>query len=139
MFAFLFEFVPTTECSNCDPFSPATVNDALFTSQCLFWSYLIIFDNLLVMICYGSSGMTWNLWFCGWEECQIHLSVNVLDISLNNFDHIIALLHYFLSGLTWIFGFLAVKDAKFILQCLFCIFCSLQGLMIFIFHVASDK
>ena len=35
-------------------------------------------------------------------------------------------------GLTWLFGVLAVRDAKLIFQYLFCIFNSIQGLLVFI-------
>ena len=37
-------------------------------------------------------------------------------------------------GLTWLFGVLAVRDAKLIFQYLFCIFNSIQGLLVFIFY-----
>ena len=36
-------------------------------------------------------------------------------------------------GLTWVFGLFAVKDAKFVFQYMFCIFNSLQGLLVFLF------
>ena len=38
-----------------------------------------------------------------------------------------------LLGLTWIFGILAIDDAKVAFQYLFCIFNTLQGLLVFIF------
>ena len=37
-------------------------------------------------------------------------------------------------GLTWLFGVLAISDAKLVFQYLFCIFNSIQGLLVFIFH-----
>jgi hypothetical protein len=37
-------------------------------------------------------------------------------------------------GLTWLFGVLAVRDAKLVFQYLFCIFNSIQGLLVFIFY-----
>ena len=37
-------------------------------------------------------------------------------------------------GLTWLFGVLAVRDAKLVFQYLFCIFNSVQGLLVFIFY-----
>ena len=40
-----------------------------------------------------------------------------------------------LLGLTWMFGVLAIKDAKLVFQYLFCIFNSLQGLLVFVFYV----
>ena len=39
-----------------------------------------------------------------------------------------------LLGLTWVFGAFAIKDAKLVFEYLFCIFNSLQGFFIFIFH-----
>lgn len=42
-------------------------------------------------------------------------------------------------GLTWLFGILAIKDAKLIFQYLFCIFNSLQGLMVFLFYCVFSK
>jgi hypothetical protein len=42
-------------------------------------------------------------------------------------------------GLTWVFGILAVKDAKLVFQYLFCIFNSLQGLLVFIFYCVLSK
>ena len=37
-------------------------------------------------------------------------------------------------GLTWLFGVLAISDAKLVFQYLFCIFNSIQGLLVFIFY-----
>ena len=37
-------------------------------------------------------------------------------------------------GLTWSFGVLAIKDAKIIFQYLFCIFNSIQGLLVFVLY-----
>ena len=37
-------------------------------------------------------------------------------------------------GLTWLFGVLAIRDAKIVFQYLFCIFNSIQGLLIFLFY-----
>ena len=42
-------------------------------------------------------------------------------------------------GLTWLFGVLAIKDAKLAFQYLFCIFNSIQGLLVFIFYCALSK
>ena len=42
-------------------------------------------------------------------------------------------------GLTWVFGILAIKDAKLVFQYLFCIFNSLQGLLVFIFYCVLSK
>lgn len=39
-----------------------------------------------------------------------------------------------LFGLTWLFGVLAIKDAKIVFQYLFCVFNSLQGLLVFVFY-----
>ncbi|KAI8493085.1 hypothetical protein Bbelb_290890 [Branchiostoma belcheri] len=39
-----------------------------------------------------------------------------------------------LFGLTWVFGFLVIDDARTVFAYLFCIFNTLQGLFIFIFH-----
>ena len=39
-----------------------------------------------------------------------------------------------LLGLTWVFGVLAICDAKSVFQYLFCIFNSIQGLLVFIFY-----
>lgn len=44
-----------------------------------------------------------------------------------------------LFGVTWIFGVLTVTDAGLIFQYLFTIFNSLQGFLIFIFHVVRSK
>ena len=41
-----------------------------------------------------------------------------------------------LLGLTWLFGVLAINDAKIVFQYLFCIFNSLQGLLVFVFYCA---
>ena len=37
-------------------------------------------------------------------------------------------------GLTWLFGVLAIRDVKLVFQHLFCIFNSIQGLLVFIFY-----
>ena len=37
-------------------------------------------------------------------------------------------------GLTWLFGILAVNDAKLVFQYLFCIFNSIQGLLVFLLY-----
>ena len=37
-------------------------------------------------------------------------------------------------GLTWIFGVLAINDARLAFKYLFCVFISLQGLLVFIFY-----
>ena len=42
-------------------------------------------------------------------------------------------------GLTWLFGVLAIRDAKLVFQYLFCIFNSLQGLLVFIFYCVLSK
>ena len=42
-------------------------------------------------------------------------------------------------GLTWVFGVLAIKDAKLVFQYLFCIFNSLQGLLVFLFHCVLSR
>ena len=39
-------------------------------------------------------------------------------------------------GLTWLFGVLAINDAKLVFQYLFCIFNSIQGLLVFLFYCA---
>ncbi|XP_035668965.1 adhesion G protein-coupled receptor L3-like [Branchiostoma floridae] len=39
-----------------------------------------------------------------------------------------------LFGLTWVFGFFVINDARAVFAYLFCIFNTLQGLFIFIFH-----
>ena len=44
-----------------------------------------------------------------------------------------------LLGLTWLFGVLAINDAKVVFQYLFCIFNSLQGLLVFIFYCVLSK
>ena len=44
-----------------------------------------------------------------------------------------------LLGLTWLFGVLAIGDAKLVFQYLFCIFNSLQGLLVFIFYCVLSK
>ena len=44
-----------------------------------------------------------------------------------------------LMGLTWTFGFLAIREAKFIFQILFCVLNSLQGLFIFLFYCLLNK
>ena len=41
---------------------------------------------------------------------------------------------FVLLGVTWLFGVLAVGDAKIVFQYLFCIFNSLQGLLIFVLY-----
>ena len=42
-----------------------------------------------------------------------------------------ALVMSVLLGLTWVFGFLAIDEATFIFQLLFCVFNSIQGLLVF--------
>ena len=37
-------------------------------------------------------------------------------------------------GLTWLFGVLEISDAKLVFQYLFCIFNSIQGLLVFLFY-----
>ena len=44
-----------------------------------------------------------------------------------------------LLGLTWLFGVLAINDAKIVFQYLFCIFNSLQGLLVFIFYCVLSE
>ena len=44
-----------------------------------------------------------------------------------------------LLGLTWLFGVLAINDAKVVFQYLFCIFNSLQGLLVFVFYCVLSK
>ena len=41
--------------------------------------------------------------------------------------------------MTWVFGFFAIEGARLVFQYLFCIFNSVQGLFIFLFHVLRDK
>ena len=109
------------DCEGCQVHLSASILD-------IFYFLLLLFYILL-------SCMTWVFVpFCC-EGCQVHLSVSVLDI----FDYLLLLFYYDSSGMTWIFAFVTVRDARFIFQCLFCIFCSLQGLLIFIFHVASGR
>ena len=42
-------------------------------------------------------------------------------------------------GLTWVFALLAVGEATYTFQLLFCIFNSLQGFFIFVFYTARNK
>ncbi|KAI8516216.1 hypothetical protein Bbelb_047970, partial [Branchiostoma belcheri] len=42
-------------------------------------------------------------------------------------------------GLTWVFGFFVIDDARAVFAYLFCIFNTLQGLFIFIFHCAMRE
>ncbi|KAI8502470.1 hypothetical protein Bbelb_200580 [Branchiostoma belcheri] len=44
-----------------------------------------------------------------------------------------------LVGLTWIFGFFMIRDGGVVFSYLFCIFNSLQGFFIFIFHCLRQK
>ncbi|KAI8506599.1 hypothetical protein Bbelb_160260 [Branchiostoma belcheri] len=44
-----------------------------------------------------------------------------------------------LVGLTWIFGFFMISDGRIVFSYLFCIFNSLQGFFIFIFHCLRQK
>ena len=44
-----------------------------------------------------------------------------------------------LLGLTWIFGALAIGSARLFFEYLFCIFNSLQGFFIFVFHCLRQK
>lgn len=44
-----------------------------------------------------------------------------------------------LLGFTWIFGLLAVSDGEVVFSYLFCIFNTLQGFGIFIFHLCRDR
>ncbi|XP_060579845.1 adhesion G protein-coupled receptor L3-like [Ruditapes philippinarum] len=44
-----------------------------------------------------------------------------------------------LMGLTWVFGILSVNSSMFFLQYLFCIFNTLQGLFIFLFHCVFNR
>ncbi|XP_030830267.1 adhesion G-protein coupled receptor G6 [Strongylocentrotus purpuratus] len=44
-----------------------------------------------------------------------------------------------LLGLTWVFGFLAIEDATFAFQLIFCVANSLQGLMVFILFCARQE
>ncbi|XP_041484731.1 adhesion G-protein coupled receptor G6-like [Lytechinus variegatus] len=43
-----------------------------------------------------------------------------------------------LLGLTWVFGFLAIEDATYVFQLIFCVTNSLQGLMVFILFCARQ-
>mgnify|MGYP001795036032 CR=1 FL=1 len=44
-----------------------------------------------------------------------------------------------LLGLTWMFGALAIGSARLVFEYLFCIFNSLQGFFIFVFHCLRQK
>lgn len=44
-----------------------------------------------------------------------------------------------LLGLTWVFGALAIGSARIVFEYLFCIFNSLQGFFIFVFHCLRQK
>ncbi|KAI8516643.1 hypothetical protein Bbelb_052240 [Branchiostoma belcheri] len=44
-----------------------------------------------------------------------------------------------LFGLTWVFGFFVIDDARTVFAYLFCIFNTLQGLFIFIFHCVTRE
>ncbi|XP_072032037.1 adhesion G-protein coupled receptor G7-like isoform X3 [Amphiura filiformis] len=44
-----------------------------------------------------------------------------------------------LLGITWVFGFLAIEEARFAFQLLFCICNSFQGVLIFIFFCFGQK
>ncbi|XP_071497049.1 uncharacterized protein [Diadema antillarum] len=44
-----------------------------------------------------------------------------------------------LLGLTWVFGFLAIEDAAYIFQLLFCVINSLQGLVVFILFCVRQE
>ncbi|KAK7482383.1 hypothetical protein BaRGS_00026402, partial [Batillaria attramentaria] len=44
-----------------------------------------------------------------------------------------------LLGLTWVFGFMAVGEVKLIMQYLFVVFNSLQGLFIFLFYCVMNR
>ncbi|XP_078672770.1 adhesion G-protein coupled receptor G7-like isoform X1 [Branchiostoma floridae x Branchiostoma belcheri] len=44
-----------------------------------------------------------------------------------------------LVGLTWVFGFFMISDGRTVFSYLFCIFNSLQGFFIFIFHCLRQK
>ncbi|XP_078616433.1 adhesion G-protein coupled receptor G7-like [Branchiostoma floridae x Branchiostoma japonicum] len=44
-----------------------------------------------------------------------------------------------LFGLTWVFGFFVITDASLVFAYLFCIFNTLQGLFIFVFHCAMRE
>ncbi|XP_066300054.1 uncharacterized protein [Branchiostoma lanceolatum] len=44
-----------------------------------------------------------------------------------------------LVGLTWIFGFFMISDGRVVFSYLFCIFNSLQGVFIFVFHTLRQK
>ncbi|XP_069952640.1 uncharacterized protein [Cherax quadricarinatus] len=46
---------------------------------------------------------------------------------------------FFLLGFTWIFGLLAVSEARIVFSYLFCIFNTLQGFFLFIFHVYRER
>lgn len=46
---------------------------------------------------------------------------------------------FFLLGFTWIFGLLAITDARIVFSYLFCIFNTLQGFFIFLFHVCRER
>ncbi|XP_069175729.1 uncharacterized protein [Procambarus clarkii] len=46
---------------------------------------------------------------------------------------------FFLLGFTWIFGLLAVSHARTVFSYLFCIFNTLQGFFLFVFHVFRER
>ncbi|XP_063609236.1 uncharacterized protein LOC134783250 isoform X2 [Penaeus indicus] len=46
---------------------------------------------------------------------------------------------FFLLGFTWIFGLLAIKELRPVFSYLFCIFNTLQGFFIFLFHVCRER
>lgn len=46
---------------------------------------------------------------------------------------------FFLLGFTWIFGLLAVCEMRIVFSYLFCIFNTLQGFFLFLFHVLRER
>ena len=50
----------------------------------------------------------------------------------------IAFACYVLLGTTWIFGIFAIGDSRNVFQWLFCVFNSLQGLLIFLFYTVRN-
>ncbi|XP_076067820.1 uncharacterized protein LOC143040596 isoform X2 [Oratosquilla oratoria] len=72
---------------------------------------------------------------CGRE--RINSTLPERELLLNQLS--MAVCVFILLGFTWIFGILAIKDARIVFSYLFCIFNTLQGFFIFIFHVARER
>ncbi|CAH1784857.1 unnamed protein product [Owenia fusiformis] len=74
---------------------------------------------------------------CDRQTSGLRVNKSRNDMRLLEFNAAFAV--FVVLGLTWVFGFFAINEARIIFQYLFCIFNSIQGFLIFVFHCIREK